>query len=45
MELTTVLGALARRVPTLRLAIPFEQIEWKRDSVVRGPVDLPVVWS
>ncbi|MBL7259759.1 cytochrome P450 [Paractinoplanes lichenicola] len=45
MELTTVLGALARRVPTLRLAVPFEQIEWKKDSVVRGPVDLPVVWS
>jgi cytochrome P450 len=45
MELTTVLGALARRVPTLRIAVPREEIVWKRDSVVRGPVELPVVWS
>jgi cytochrome P450 len=45
MELTTVLGALARRVPTLRIAVPLEEIVWKKDSVVRGPVDLPVAWS
>ncbi|UQU61689.1 cytochrome P450 [Couchioplanes caeruleus] len=45
MELTTVLRALARRVPTLRIAVPLEEIAWKKDSVVRGPVELPVTWS
>ncbi len=44
IELTTVLGALARRVPTLRIAVPLEEIEWKKDSVVRGPAELPVAW-
>jgi cytochrome P450 len=45
MELNAVLAALATRVPALRLAVPVEEIEWKRDSVVRGPVELPVTWS
>jgi cytochrome P450 len=45
MELTTVLRALARRVPTLRIAVPLEEIVWKKDSVVRGPAELPVAWS
>jgi cytochrome P450 len=45
MELTAVLAALAIRVPGLRLAVPVSGIEWKRDTVVRGPVELPVAWS
>jgi len=45
MELTTVLGALATRVPALRLAVALPEIEWKRDTVVRGPAELPVAWS
>jgi len=45
LELTTVLRALATRVPGLRIAVPLDEIEWKRDSVVRGPVELPVAWS
>jgi cytochrome P450 len=45
MELTTVLGALATRVPALRIAVPLEEIVWKKDSVVRGPDELPVAWS
>lgn len=45
MELTTVLGALATRVPTLRIAVPLEDVIWKKDSVVRGPAELPVTWS
>jgi cytochrome P450 len=45
MELTTVLGALARRVPGLRIAVPLKEIVWKQDTVVRGPVELPVAWS
>jgi cytochrome P450 len=45
MELNTVPAALATRVPTLRLAVGIEEIEWKRDTVVRGPAELPVAWS
>jgi cytochrome P450 len=45
MELTTVLGALATRVPSLRLAVPLQEISFKQDSVVRGPVELPVTWQ
>lgn len=45
MELTTVLGSLARRVPDLRIAVAHEEIVWKRDSIVRGPAELPVAWS
>jgi cytochrome P450 len=45
LELTTVLAALATRVPSLRLAVGVEEIEWKRDTVVRGPAELPVAWS
>jgi cytochrome P450 len=45
IELTVVLRALARRVPTLRVAVPLQDIVWKKDSVVRGPAELPVAWS
>jgi len=44
MELTTVLGKLAGRVPSLRLAVPLSEIAFKRDTVVRGPAELPVTW-
>ena len=44
IELVTVLRALARRVPTLRLARPLSEIPFK-SSIVRGPVDLPVSWE
>jgi cytochrome P450 len=45
MELVTVLGELATRVPSLRLAVPLAEIAFKRDTVVRGPAALPVSWS
>jgi cytochrome P450 len=45
IELTTVLRALARRVPTVRIAVPLEEIVWKQDNVVRGPAEMPVAWS
>lgn len=45
MELATVLGQLAARVPSLRLAVPLADVDWKSDSAVRGPAELPVAWS
>jgi cytochrome P450 len=45
LELTTVLATLPRRIPSLRLAVPFEQIQFKTDTTVYGPVSLPVTWA
>ncbi|MCF1592352.1 cytochrome P450 [Streptomyces muensis] len=45
VELKVVLETLQRRIPTLRLAVPFEQIEFKTDAAVTGPAALPVAWD
>jgi cytochrome P450 len=44
MELQLALRALVTRVPTLELAIPAEQVEWRTNSVARGVRALPVRW-
>ncbi|HEY3605955.1 MAG TPA: cytochrome P450, partial [Pseudonocardiaceae bacterium] len=45
LELSTALATLSRRVPSLRLAVPFGDIEFKTDTSVAGPVTLPVTWD
>jgi cytochrome P450 len=45
LELTAVLGTLPRRIPSLRLAVPFDEIRFKVDSAVLGPVAVPVTWD
>ena len=40
-----MLATLPRRVPSLRLAVPFGEIEFKKETVVFGPVKLPVIWD
>jgi cytochrome P450 len=45
LELTTVLRTVARRIPSLRLAVPFDEIAFKDDHLVRGPQALPVAWD
>ncbi|GAA3438480.1 cytochrome P450 [Kutzneria kofuensis] len=45
LELTTVLATLPRRVPSLRLAVPQEEIRFKTDTTVYGPAALPVAWD
>ncbi|GAA1981952.1 cytochrome P450 [Amycolatopsis minnesotensis] len=45
MELTVVLGTLSRRVPGLRLTVPFDEIEFKTGTPNTGPVSLPVTWD
>jgi cytochrome P450 len=45
LELTTVLATVARRIPSLRLAVPFADIRFKVDTAVFGPVALPVTWD
>lgn len=45
LELATVLATLPRRMPSLRLAVPFDEIRFKVDTAVLGPVAVPVTWD
>ncbi|PKV91920.1 cytochrome P450 [Amycolatopsis echigonensis] len=44
MELQIVFDTLFRRIPTLRLAVPVDQLPFKHDSGVFGLYCLPVSW-
>ena len=44
MELQIVLHTLLRRIPTLRLTIPMEQLPFKHDTLAYGLYELPVTW-
>lgn len=45
LELTAVLATLPPRVPSLRLAVPFDDIRFKTRTAVLGPVAVPVAWD
>ncbi len=44
-ELEEVYTRLYRRIPTLRLAVPFEEIRFKDNTLVYGVTALPVTWD
>jgi cytochrome P450 len=44
LELEIVLAAVIRRIPTLRLAVPFEEIAFKEFGPNFGIYQLPVAW-
>jgi cytochrome P450 len=44
MELQIVLPTLFRRIPTLRLAVPVDEISFKHDALAYGVYELPVTW-
>ena len=44
MELQIVFDTLFRRIPTLRLAAPVEDLPFKTDAAVYGADELPVTW-
>ncbi|MEZ0350224.1 cytochrome P450 [Mycobacterium sp. pR1184] len=43
-ELQIVFQTLLRRVPTMKLAVPFEEIPFKHDRLAYGVYELPVTW-
>ena len=43
-ELQVALPALLRRLPTLRLAIPLEEVRFRHDMSAYGVRELPVTW-
>ncbi|MBF6546060.1 cytochrome P450 [Nocardia brasiliensis] len=44
VELQVVYRTLYRRIPTLRLAVALDDLEFKHDMVVYGVHELPVTW-
>ncbi|MCW2883139.1 MAG: cytochrome, partial [Streptosporangiaceae bacterium] len=44
VELQVVYGTLYRRIPTLRLAVPLEEVNFKHDMLVYGVHELLVSW-
>ncbi|MEV0232919.1 cytochrome P450 [Nonomuraea sp. NPDC050786] len=44
MELQIVFDTLFRRIPTLRLAVPADDLPFKNDAVIYGVHELPVTW-
>lgn len=44
LEMRVVFSLLLRRFPGLRLAVPAEDVEFKRFSVIHGVESLPVTW-
>ncbi|MEX7473622.1 cytochrome P450 [Mycobacterium adipatum] len=43
-ELQIVFHTLLRRIPTMRLAIPFASVPFKHDRLAYGVYELPVTW-
>lgn len=43
-ELQIVFHTLLRRIPTMRLAIPFDEVPFKHDRLAYGVYELPVTW-
>ncbi|MGI5439267.1 cytochrome P450 [Streptomyces shenzhenensis] len=44
MELQVAIPSLLRRLPTLRLAVPFEEVPFRQQMSVYGVTRLPVTW-
>jgi cytochrome P450 len=44
VELQVALATVLRRLPELRLAVPFEQVRFRTDMLVYGVHALPVAW-
>lgn len=44
MELQIVLPTLLRRIPTMRLAVPSQDLPFKHDALAYGLYELPVTW-
>jgi cytochrome P450 len=44
MELQVAYSTLFRRIPSLRLAVPIDQVPFKHDGSVYGVYELPVTW-
>jgi len=44
LQLNEAIGTLLHRLPGLRLAVPADDVRWRTDRLIRGPLELPVSW-
>ncbi|MER6179810.1 cytochrome P450 [Streptomyces sp. NPDC001652] len=44
LQLELLVDTLLDRLPGLRLAVPADQVPWRRRTMIRGPRTLPVTW-
>ncbi|MDF3301773.1 cytochrome P450 [Streptomyces tropicalis] len=44
LQTELLVGTLLDRLPGLRLAVPADQVAWRRSTMIRGPETLPVRW-
>ncbi|MFD8537431.1 cytochrome P450 [Streptomyces rubrogriseus] len=44
MQTELLVDTLLERLPGLRLAVPAEQVAWRRKTMIRGPRTLPCTW-
>ncbi|MER7110783.1 cytochrome P450 [Streptomyces sp. NPDC000229] len=44
MQTELLIDTLVDRLPELRLAVPPEEVPWRRSTLIRGPEALPVTW-
>ncbi|WP_414715122.1 cytochrome P450 [Stackebrandtia sp.] len=45
VEMTVAFPALMRRLPSLRLAVGFDEVEWRTNTSILGVRALPVAWD
>ncbi|MES5817879.1 cytochrome P450 [Streptomyces sp. RG80] len=45
LQIELMVGSLLDRLPGLRLAVPADQVAWRRKTMIRGPQSLPVTWD
>lgn len=44
MEAEVMISSVLERFPSIRLAVPPEEVEFQRQGLIRGPRTLPVTW-
>ncbi|MEV4476424.1 cytochrome P450 [Nonomuraea sp. NPDC049504] len=44
-EISAAMSVLLRELPTLRLAVPAEDLQRKTGQIIAGPVSVPVAWT
>ncbi|NNN30251.1 cytochrome P450 [Streptomyces sp. S3(2020)] len=44
LQIELLVDTLLDRLPGLRLAVPADQVAWRRRTMIRGPQELPVTW-
>ncbi|WP_415949421.1 cytochrome P450 [Streptomyces sp. KLOTTS4A1] len=45
LQIDLLMNTLLDRLPGLRLAVPAEQVTWRRNALIRGPRTLPAGWD